>query len=377
MGKRTSGAPSSPRQGVELIRHLEQWRRRGRSSSQILQALGQVISDGLVLTDSSRRVAWLNPAAQRLTALTPAQAAGLRLEDLIQPISDDGTAAGAPRFRVRRADERPGQEVVVTELPLYEGDEFLGTAHVLVRAERSGLVAQNERWATLIAGLSHEIRTPLAATVAALELLEGSPASSETSELVQRTRRSILWVHSIVENLLAAASFQAGRAQVSPKPTRLRDIVGETLTFVEPLLARKDQILLVEGLGDEILVLADSRRIQQVLVNLITNAVKYGPPAQAIRLRVALEGGHARISVIDEGPGIPLADQPYLFDRFFRTESARAQEPSGAGLGLAVVRTIVEAHGGKVGVRSLPGHGASFWFTLPLADAVRGPGAEQ
>lgn len=367
MGKRVNGVPTSPRQGVEPIRHIEQWRRRAAYSFQTVQALGQVISDGLVVTDAAGRVVWLNPSAQRLTGLPPGQAIGRRLDEIVQPIPDHETASGAPRYQVRRADGRPGQEVVVTDLALDDGGEYCGTAHVLVRVERNGQSGQNQRWSTLIAGLSHEIRTPLAATVAALELLEGSPTSGEVSELVQRTRRSVLWVHNIVENLLAAAAFQAGRAQVVPKPTSLREIVAETSTFVEPLLARKDQVLLVEGLGEDVVVLADARRVQQVLVNLITNAVKYGPPAQAIRLRVALEGGYARISVVDAGPGIPLADQPYIFDRFFRTEAARAHEPSGAGLGLAVVRTIVEAHGGRVGVRSLPGHGASFWFTLPLA----------
>jgi signal transduction histidine kinase len=112
---------------------------------------------------------------------------------------------------------------------------------------------------------------------------------------------------------------------------------------------------------------ADPRRAVQVLINLLSNASKYGPDDAEIEIRATVSGGWARIGVSDSGPGVPLADREELFRRFKaskRKDSERAQ--LGAGLGLSVVKTIVEAHGGKVGIDDRSGGGAVFWFTLPL-----------
>ena len=119
-------------------------------------------------------------------------------------------------------------------------------------------------------------------------------------------------------------------------------------------------------------VLADARRIQQVLVNLLSNATKYGPDGDVIEVRAEPRGGQVRVAVTDHGPGIPPPEQPRLFEAYFRSVVSSRATP-GVGLGLAIVKAIVEAHGGQVGVESTPPHGTTMWFTLPRADVPEAP----
>lgn len=118
---------------------------------------------------------------------------------------------------------------------------------------------------------------------------------------------------------------------------------------------------------EPLLVLADKRRIVQVLINLISNANKYGPPGEEICLEISATSEMTRLVVLDRGPGIPLDQRDNLFGRFVFPKEGSEISQAGAGLGLSVVKAIVEAHGGEVGVEDRPGGGAQFWFTLPAA----------
>jgi signal transduction histidine kinase len=176
-----------------------------------------------------------------------------------------------------------------------------------------------------------------------------------------------LGLQTLVDNLLESASIEAGRFRISPRTTELGAIVAEAIETLQPLLSKYEQHLAVELPINMPIVRADPRRMVQVLVNLLGNANKYGPPEATIQLRVIADQHEARVSVADRGPGIPLEARNDIFRRFVYPHEGAQTSPAGAGLGLSVVKAIVEAHGGQVGVDDHPSGGAVFWFTLPIA----------
>ena len=223
----------------------------------------------------------------------------------------------------------------------------------------------------MIAVVAHELRTPLSSLSLTVELLLAdfdTIAAARTKALLRRIQRNAFWLQDLVENLTVTSTAQAGQVPVSRAPVRLHDCIEAVLPLVQPYLGRKHQRLQVTGaLATE--VLGDVGLIQRVLVNLLTNAAKYAPQGDVIEIHVASDGAWVGLRVTDHGPGIPAHEQPRIFERYFRGASARAGAEVGLGLGLAVVRTLVELQGGVVGVDSEPGAGTSFWLKLPRARA--------
>jgi signal transduction histidine kinase len=151
----------------------------------------------------------------------------------------------------------------------------------------------------------------------------------------------------------------------------LHDMISDTISSFHPQAERKGVRLAGEILDDVDPVLANPPKLQRVLHNLVSNALRHTPPDGTVTLRAAPEGEVARIEVSDTGEGIPAEDLPRVFDRSFRGEQSRTrsekEDAPGAGLGLAIARGLVEAHGGTMGVQSKPGHGSRFYFTLKRA----------
>ncbi|MGH2543240.1 MAG: sensor histidine kinase, partial [Ardenticatenaceae bacterium] len=167
--------------------------------------------------------------------------------------------------------------------------------------------------------------------------------------------------------LLSSASLRTGHFALHTRPTDLEVVIEEALLATQPLLALKGQYLRVKSPSPLRSVQTDARRLHQVLINLISNASKYGPQSAPIIVWVTEESEHVCVRVVDHGPGIPPEMQEQLFQPFVRHEK---DEQSGIGLGLSIVKAIVERHGGTVGVESgRSGEGTIFWFTLPYAAA--------
>jgi len=231
----------------------------------------------------------------------------------------------------------------------------------------------------LLYDVAHELRGPMGILDNALDIVAtdyGSLSTSEFESLMGSARRTVTRLHQLMEDLLSAGSIQAGRFKIDPKPTGLGDVLTAALETVEPLLQSRQQTLDSSGAAEVLAVMADRRYVRNVLVNLLTNASKYSPEGTAIQLIAEPFDGEVRVTVVDHGPGLPPEVQDGLFDRFYRV---RAGEERGIGLGLAIAKGIVEAHGGRVGVSSRPGEGSQFWFTLPLAGSrpAEGPAPVQ
>jgi len=217
--------------------------------------------------------------------------------------------------------------------------------------------------------VAHELKTPLAALAASVQVLAEDDATlpeDERRHLVGVVQRSTMRFQTLVDNLLDLGSLRAGRLNISPRPVAFGEVAAEAIASMLPLLdARRQRVecILPES---SLVVLADARRLQQVLVNLLANATKYGPDGDVIRLQAERLDGQVRVAVTDHGPGIAEAEQAHLFEAYFRSAMAQQLTP-GVGLGLAIVKAVVEAHGGEAGIDSLPGRGTTVWFTLPVA----------
>jgi two-component system, OmpR family, sensor histidine kinase KdpD len=221
---------------------------------------------------------------------------------------------------------------------------------------------------TVLATIAHELRGPLTALAASSELLaEDFPRldPEQVKSILGAMHRRTVWLQSLVENLLAAAIIREGRLQLFRQSLSLTDVLVDVVAVVEPLLAQRGQTLRVRARPHVPEVLADGRRLGQVIINLILNASKFGGPNTTIDVTISARGGEVRVTVSDRGPGVSSELAQRLFEPYFRAPAAHGDGKDGVGLGLSIVKSIIEAHGGEVGVTNRRGGGARFWFSVP------------
>ncbi len=217
-----------------------------------------------------------------------------------------------------------------------------------------------------VANVSHELRTPLASIKAFAETLGSSDLSKEDrAEFVGEIEKSADRMTALVDDLLSLAALESGRMPPSFEPLELLPIASEVVAALKPLAAKKGITLRVEPFAELPKVRADRKQLKQVLTNLIDNALKFTPDNGLVRIAAGAAAGRVTLSVHDTGIGIPAADLPRVFERFYRVDKARDRERGGTGLGLSIVKHIVELHGGSVAVESEAGRGSVFRVTLP------------
>jgi len=221
-----------------------------------------------------------------------------------------------------------------------------------------------------LADASHELRTPLTILQAALENMTERPdATTEINELSRSALEEIERLRRIVEALFALSRLDAGEALEESSTFDLAELAATT-TDQMCLLAEDKNISVTCQVSEPVMVHGDSGRLKQVTVNLLDNAIKYTPAGGTVQVSVFEQDGTAFLEVTDTGIGIPTHALPHLFERFFRVDKARSRELGGAGLGLSIVKSICEAHGGDVKVQSREGQGSRFVVHLPLAKGV-------
>ena len=223
-----------------------------------------------------------------------------------------------------------------------------------------------------LAMVSHELRTPLASIVAHVELL----LEEDGAELPATVRRGFLDVigrnsvrlERLVGDLLFVAQLESAHLTLSMQPVDVAEIAAHAVGAASPR-ARQQGIAFALHTDGPVWLSGDRDRLGQTLDNLISNAVHYSPDGGTISVRVAAAGGLAVLEVGDEGIGIPEDEQARVFDRFFRASSAAELHVQGVGLGLLIVRTIVQGHGGDISLTSRPGEGTTFRVELPIVPA--------
>ncbi len=222
-----------------------------------------------------------------------------------------------------------------------------------------------------ISSISHELRTPLGfITGYATTLLRSDvPHSGETrQEFLQIIKEESEKLSDLVENLLDTSRIQAGSFAVEKRPTDIVELTRKVVEKVQSITDRHSLLLHFAPLPPS--VPGDSRRLEQVLHNLLDNAIKYSPQDSQITISGEIKNDHIQVSVADEGQGIPQTELPKIFDAFYRIPGHDDQKVRGAGLGLTICRAIVEAHGGSIWAENARGKGSVFCFTLPLREGA-------
>jgi signal transduction histidine kinase len=235
------------------------------------------------------------------------------------------------------------------------------------------LEAASRHKSEFLANMSHELRTPLNAVLGYAELIQDGiygevPAKmADVLERIQQNGRHLL---GLINDVLDLSKIEAGQLTLSPADYSLRELVLDVASATEALAAEKRLALegdvppdLPRGRGDE-------RRITQVLMNLVSNAIKFTERG-SVRIRASVEDGSFVVAVTDTGVGIAPEDQARIFEEFQQVDTSSTRKKGGTGLGLAIARRIVELHGGRIWVESIPGQGSTFAFTLPLRVAER------
>ncbi len=334
------------------------------------------IVEGIITLDSAGRVTFANRAALTVLGCTSRDTLGKPINDLLTPTesttSFDKLIPAAEMERTIPVRSSDGRAITLSVTgarlkPPVENNARVALVFRDVTAENAVQRLQGY----FLASISHELQTPLASLRTSAELLvteHGDLTEDEHFRLHTTIYRGILRLEALVDNLLASASLQAGRFSIKLSAVDLGEPIEEAMLFMGPLIDAAGMSLDV-NLPDVLpTVRADSRRITQVLVNLLSNAVKYGARTAPIQLNVLPHFHVVRVEVRDQGSGIPPEGRETIFARFSRLDNSGTRKEHGAGLGLYIARTIIESHGGAIGVESPPKGGTVFWFTLPMME---------
>jgi len=243
--------------------------------------------------------------------------------------------------------------------------QALERVHYVEVAQQALVHIESERLRnSLLSALSHDLRTPLAVVYGLAQTLAAMPLGPEAHELSDKLREQTQRVGAMVTNLLDMARLQSGTVRLNLQWQPIEEVIETSLRAFEGVLAgHRIELLLPPGLP---LLHLDAALMERVLGNLLENAAKYTPPASRITISAAVEGDEFALRVIDNGPGLPPGRAEALFDKFTRGE--RESSTPGVGLGLAICRAIVEAHGGRIGTEAGPEAGACFVIRLPLGN---------
>jgi two-component system phosphate regulon sensor histidine kinase PhoR len=355
---------------------LETFQRQQQQTSVDAKAQQQVLFnsmlEGLLLLDRNRKIYLANRSFKNLFGLknelrgkTVLEA--LRVHELDELVNQVEAQGQVLNYELKLPDLSERWLQVNAAAISNSAGEREGT--ILVFHDLTRLKQLERTREEFVANVSHELRTPLSLIKGYVEtLLDGARNNPEVAErFLKIIERNTQRLDLLIQDLLTISALESERIKLDLQPAKLRPLVEKVLADLNSRAENKD-MKLVNTLP-ELVATADANRIDQVLANLVDNAIKYGQ-AQG---RVVVGGkkvddGKLEIFVQDDGPGIPPESLDRVFERFYRVDKARSRDQGGTGLGLSIVKHIVQAHGGEVWVKSEPGKGATFFFTLPVGE---------
>jgi len=342
-----------------------------------LEAVMAGLQDGVILTDFEGRVVRLNQAAERMFETTEENAEGRpymqvsRDHQLAQQLGDVLTGGQQADVTIEYGLDRMVLQATAT---VVQGErERLG---LIVLRDITRLRQLEMMRRDFVANVSHELRTPLTSIRALAETLEGGAIDDPqlTDEFLSRILGEVDRLTALVEDLLDMARLEAGRSPLNLQMVEPGGLVQRGADRLRPQVERARLTLTVEIGEGLVSIPVDRARIEQVLLNLVHNAIKFTPPGGEITILVERDGRFITTTVQDTGVGISVVDQARIFERFYKSDKARHSE--GTGLGLAIAKHIVQLHGGHISLESQPGEGARFRFSLPIGDsATKHPGS--
>ncbi|MFP5501630.1 MAG: ATP-binding protein [Candidatus Sericytochromatia bacterium] len=347
------------------------------------------IREAVLQLDASGAIAYHNPAWTTMTQDCPPPPPGAKFVDWLHP--DDRQRAqrilaapdedpdafearllsngAGPRWveiHAQATTRSPGESMTVTLRDI--------TDRKLAEQARQELAAAREidRLKTIfVHAISHDLRTPLTSALGYAEFLEeelGGPLAPQQHLYVQEIRRAVHRMEYMVDDMLDLARLEAGSFELREEPSDLGAMVTEVLASLQPQAAAGGLSLEASLPSEPVLARLDRSRTERVLINLITNALKFTPADGAVRVVVQVGPDDVRVEVRDSGPGIAADEVPMLFQRFSQLDTGKRK--GGLGLGLSISKAIIEGHGGRIGVETALGAGSTFWFTLPRSRLI-------
>ncbi len=343
---------------------------------QLLAMLSSMV-EGVMVLDCRGRLLRMNPAAERMFAVQVEGGRGVEVFQLIQHSEFTTFVRQVLDGKGNRSGEitvRPSGKTLRVEASVTDCERENEACAVLVFHDITALRRLEKVRKDFVANVSHELRTPLTSIKGYVEaLLDGALSDPAQAEpflriiLKQADRLNLL-----IEDLLQLSQIESGQVALKREPVEIPSLIDRSLAMIKPLADKKRHAIHVAIPPDLPLIQGDDERLGQVLTNLLDNAVKYTPEGGAIEVsgRAVSEGGlpQVELCVADSGVGIPPADRPRVFERFYRVDKARSRELGGTGLGLSIVKHLVEAHRGTVWVEGNRPAGSRFLIRLPALE---------
>ena len=382
-GDFSSSIPAQGTQEVEaLARTMDDMRRNLLDLTTTLrhreaeaQAVLQGVVEGVYAVDADRRIRYLNPQAAKMLGAPAEELVGRFCGDVLRPRDVDGRRPCdfcCPIYTARdegkaqateylQASGEPRTVVITSAAPV-------GGLQVQVLRDETELEAVRRARDSVLANISHEFRTPLSAQLASLELmLDGLDAMprERLGELLESLQRGTLRLTRLIDNLLESVRIESGQLGIRHQPVSLAQVVEDAEDLMAGLLTQRRQVLRIAIPDDLPVVTGDAPRLTQVVTNLLANANKYGPEDSEITVGAARKGEAVELWVEDSGPGAPELEGSSIFERFYRAAD-REPDPRGLGLGLWIVKSIVERHGGEVRAARTGTGTTRFTVRLPM-----------
>lgn len=359
----------------ELARTLDAL---GAERNQLAGILGSM-TDGVITFDAGGGVLLFNPPAAQYLAPLVELAEGQKLGEELQlaPLAEAFRQVVATG-EVQGAEATVGTRVLVCRLAPLRDPRGTVRAVVSVLLDMTRERRLEEMRREFVANVSHELRTPLTYlqgyTEAILDGLAADP--TEEKKYLEIILDETLRLRRLVSDLLDLSRIEAGQLVLEKGEVDVAELCRQVAEKVRPLAEEKGVRLELAVPASLPPAWGSADRLQQVLINLLDNALRHTPGGGRVSVCGEERDGMLALSVRDTGPGIPPEDLPYIFERFYKVEKARTRTTAGTGIGLAIVKGVVEAHGGRVWAESTPGRGTTFTFTLPPAGRNTGAGGE-
>ncbi|HEY7059115.1 MAG TPA: ATP-binding protein [Vicinamibacterales bacterium] len=332
-----------------------------------MEAILAGMIEGVLVVNEHGRLQLANEAARRMLRID--DAVGRHYPEIVrQPAVAKQIAAalaGKPTESVELKELRDSAATLIARTAPVEG--IRGRGAVVVLHDITDLRRADQIRRDFVANVSHELRTPLTAVRGYVEALADADPE-ESRRFLEIVSRHTMRMERLVRDLLRLARLDAGQELLEQVPCSIDNLFGAVETDVASLLSARRQTVERTVAADATTVRGDPAKLQDALRNLLENATNYSPEGSTIVMRSERRGRRIVITVADEGPGIPEADLPRVFERFYRVDKSRTREgrdPGGTGLGLAIVKHLVELHGGRVAAVNKPTRGAMFTIELP------------
>ena len=371
-----NGGPDPQRVGLALetiSAHQQELERQiaGRESG--TQTILGAMQDGLLVVDARRRITLMNSTFQKLfdlrdPAIDVPLVETVRHATLDQLIAETLETGEATRSELSVTDSRTHSErnIEVSAVPIKRADDEMPGAVVLFH-DITELKRLDQIRREFVANVSHELRTPLSILRGYIEVLLDEPGTprEELARILSIMERHSKRLQRLVHDLLSLAQLESSQATLELSAVRVDELFNNLIRDWKEKLAAKNLKVIVDLTPEALTLHADGTRLEEVLYNLLDNAVKFSRNNGRIHLRATRRGSDMVLSVADEGLGIGKEHLPRIFERFYRADKARSRELGGTGLGLAIVKHIAQLHGGRVEADSEQGRGTTIRVVLP------------